>query len=92
MVLLLVWVHGLYLLSVFAFRLLNFVKGPKPLRLHYTLYHGLYRERFSGGAVHELVAEPGTAFILTLLSTNDRPELANFEVCIIHKLLIARPH
>ena len=91
MVLLLVWVHGLYLLSVFAFRLLNFVKGPKPLRLHYTLYHGLYRERIVVDALVELFAEP-VAATTVLPHALDRPELANLEVCIIHKLLIARPH
>ncbi len=80
------------MLRVLDIWLLYFIEGPKLLRLHYPIYHGLYRERFVVDALVERSAEPEAAAKTALTIAFDRPELANLEVCIIHKLLVARPN
>ena len=63
--------------------------------VHYSLYYRLYGEELLADAVVELEAEKLAA---TLCRTFKKIgllcvlELADLEVCIIHKLLVGRPH
>ena len=67
------------------------MKSPELLVFHYPMDHRLHRERFVVDALEVLVAEPA-ATTKTLEATYDGLELADSEVCVIHKLLVTRPH
>ena len=70
--------------------LIYLMKSPKLLMFHYPLDYRLDREGLLVDGQVELLAEPIAAAFLSIVSSC--LELAHEEVCIIHKLLIARPH
>ena len=70
--------------------LIYLMKSPKLLMFHYPLDYRLDREGLPVDGHVELVAEPEAAALSTHSFTSCL-ELANEEVCIIHKLLVARP-
>ena len=57
---------------------------------HYPLDYRLDREGLLADGLVELIAEPIAAAFLWIFSSC--LELAHQEVCIIHKLLVGRPH
>ena len=77
--------------------LIYLMKSPKLLMFHYPLDYRLDREGIPVDALVELLAEPvaaactGATFGFLPIPTQV-PERADFEVCVIHKLLVARPH
>ena len=63
--------------------------------VHNSLYYRLYGEELLADAVVELAAEPVAATIILLIipiGLLNVLGIADVEVCIIHKLLVARPH
>ena len=70
--------------------LIYLMKSPKLLMFHYPLDYRLDREGILVDAHAELVAEPCAA--TSLVHSTHVPERADFEVCVIHKLLVGRPH
>ena len=70
--------------------LIYLMKSPKLLMFHYPLDYRLDREELPVDGIVELSAEPVAAAFLYIFSS--RLELAHEKVCIIHKLLVARPH
>jgi len=63
--------------------------------VHNSLYYRLYGEGLPADALKELSAEPlaATCFPPTVsVSLLHELGIADVEVCIIHKLLVARPH
>ena len=73
------------------------MKSPKLLMFHYPLDYRLDREGILVDALVELVAKPCAATCVgatfgCLVQPTHVPERADFEVCVIHKLLVARPH
>ena len=73
------------------------MKSPELLVLHYPLDHSLYREGLVINGTVVLFTEPlATTYIGTLcwflVHSTEWVELSDQEVCIIHKLLVTRPH
>ena len=73
------------------------MKSPKLLMFHYPLDYRLDREGLVVDALLELAAEPVAAACLgatfgSLVYSTQGIELADLEVCVIHKLLVGRPH
>jgi len=88
----------LLLLALMLFLgLIYLMKSPKLLMFHYPLDYRLDREGLLVDALVELLAEPVAvackgAFFRSLETSTHVLDRADFEVCVIHKLLIARPH